>query len=34
MNEYLFFEAFENGEYIQKQDIKKVTNYICSHLIS
>ena len=34
MDEYLLFEAFENGEYIQEQDIKKVTNYIWGHLIS
>ena len=34
MDEYLLFEAFENGEYIQEQDIKKLTNYICDHLVS
>ena len=34
MDEYLLFEAFENGEYIQEQDIKKAANYICGHLIS
>ena len=34
MDEYLLFEASESGEYIQEQDIKKVTNYICCHLIS
>ena len=34
MDEYLLFEPFENDEYIQEEDIKKVTNYICSHLIS
>ena len=34
MDEYLLFEAFERGEDIQEQDIKKVTNYIRSHLIS
>ena len=34
MDEYLLFESSENGEYIQEQDIKKVANYICGHLIS
>ena len=34
MDEYLLFEAFERGEYIQEQDIKKLTNYICGPLIS
>ena len=34
MGEYLLFEAFERGEYIHEQDIKKVTNYICGHLVS
>ena len=34
MDEYLLFEAFERGEYVQEQDIKKLTNYRCGPLIS
>ena len=34
MDEYLLFEAFERGDYIQREQIKKVTNYICGQLIS
>ena len=34
MDEYLLFEAFERGEYINEKDLSKVTNYICGHLIS
>ena len=33
MDEYLLFEAFERGEYINEKDLSKVTNYICGHLI-
>ena len=34
MDEYLLFEAFERGDYIQRESIKKITNYICGQLIS
>ena len=34
MDEYLLFEAFERGDYILQEFIKKVTNYICCQLIS
>ena len=34
MDEYLLLKVFENGECIQEQNTKEVTNYICSHLIS
>ena len=34
MDEYLLFEAFERGDYIPEEQIKKVINYICSQLIS
>ena len=34
MDEYLLFKAFERGDYIPEEHIKKVTNYICGQLIS
>ena len=34
MDEYLLFEAFERGDYIPEEQIKKVINYICGQLIS
>ena len=34
MDEYLLFEAFERGDYIPQESIKKITNYTCSQLIS
>ena len=34
MDKYLLFEAFERGDYIPQEFIKKVTNYICGQLIS
>ena len=34
MDEYLLYETFERGDYITQEHIKKVTNYICSQLIS
>ena len=34
MDECLLFEAFERGNYIPEEHIKKVTNYICGQLIS
>ena len=34
MDEYLLFEDFENGKYINENDLPKVINYICGHLIS
>ena len=34
MDEYLLFEAFERGDYIPREQIKKVTNYISGQLIS
>ena len=34
MDEYLLFETFERGEYINKKDLPKITNYKCGHLIS
>ena len=33
MDEYLLFEAFERGDYIPQESIKKITNYICGQLI-
>ena len=29
MDEYLLFEAFERGDYIPEEQIKKGINYIC-----
>ena len=34
MDEHLLYEAFERGDYIPQEHIKKVTNYICGQLIS
>ena len=34
MDEYLLFETFERGEYINKKDLPKITNYKWGHLIS
>ena len=34
MDEYLLYEAFERGQYINEKDLPKVTNYICGNLIS
>ena len=34
MDEYLLFEAFERGDYIPREQIKKITNYISGQLIS
>ena len=34
MNEYLLFEAFERGDYIPQESIKKITNLNCGQLIS
>ena len=34
MDECLLFEAFERGDYIPEEHIKKVTNYMCGQLIS
>ena len=34
MDEYLIWVAFDRGDYIPQEHIKKVTNYICGQLIS
>ena len=34
MSELSLHESFQNGEYIEEKDIKKVLNYIASNLIS
>ena len=34
MSEYQLFLAFEREEYINLQDLPKIRNYICGHLIS
>ena len=34
MSEYQLFLAFERGEYIDLEDLPKITNYICGHLIA
>ena len=34
MDEYLLFEAFERGDYIPEEQIKKGINYICGQWIS
>ena len=34
MDEYLLFEAFERGDYISREQIKKITNYISGQLTS
>ena len=34
MDEYLLFEAFERGDYIPQESIKKIRNYTCGQLIS
>ena len=34
MADYLIFEEFEDGKYIHEEDIPKMVNYICGHLIS
>ena len=33
MDEYLLFEAFERGDYIPREQIKKIRNYISGQLI-
>ena len=34
MSEYQLFLAFERGDYISLEDLPRITNYICGHLIS
>ena len=34
MGEYLLFLDFQRGEYINEEDLPKITNYICGRLIS
>ena len=34
MSEYQLFLAFGRGEYINLEDLLKIINYICGHLIS
>ena len=34
MDEYLIFDHFENGNYVDEEDLLKMTNYNCRHLIS
>ena len=34
MDEYLLFEALERGDYIPREQIKKIRNYISGQLIS
>ena len=34
MSEYQLFLAFERGDYINLEDLPKITDYICGHLIS
>ena len=34
MDEYLISEHFENGSYIDEENLRKMTSYICGHLIS
>ena len=34
MDQYLIWVAFDRGDYIPQEHIKKVTKYICSQLIS
>ena len=34
MDQYLIWVAFDRGDYIPQEHIKKVTNYICGQLIS
>ena len=34
MAEYLIFEDFEDGKYINEEDQPKIINYICGHFIS
>ena len=34
MAEYLLFEDFEDGKYINEEDQPKKINYICGHFIS
>ena len=34
MDEYLIFEHFKNGNYIDGENLSKMTKYICGHLIS
>ena len=34
MSDYQLFLAFERGDYINLEDLPKITNYICGHLIS
>ena len=33
MSEYQLFLAFEREEYIYLQDLPKIRNYICGHLV-
>ena len=34
MSDYQLFLAFERGDYVNLEDLPKITNYICGHLIS
>ena len=34
MDEYLIFDHFENGNYVDEEDLLKMTNYNGRHLIS
>ena len=34
MSEYQLFLTFGRGEYINLEDLLKITDYICGHLIS
>ena len=34
MSDYQLFLAFERGDYINLEDLPKITNYICGRLIS
>ena len=34
MSEYQVFFAFERGDHINLEDLPKITDYICGHLIS
>ena len=33
MSEYQLCLAFERGDYINLEDLPRITNYICGHLI-
>ena len=34
MSVYLLFKDFEDGKYINEEDLPKIINYSCGHLIS